>query len=85
MAFMRGQTDVLLCTTIIESGLDIPTRQHDPDRSRRRPRDSPSSISCAAASGAASHRAYAYLHDPGWSHTLTGRRGRRRLEAIQDL
>ena len=34
--FLRGETDVLVCTTIIESGLDIPQRQHA-DRGARRP------------------------------------------------
>ena len=36
LRFGRGQTDVLVCTTIIESGLDIPTANtmiiHDADR-----------------------------------------------------
>ncbi len=36
LAFVRGQVDVLVCTTIIESGLDIPTANtmliHDADR-----------------------------------------------------
>jgi transcription-repair coupling factor (superfamily II helicase) len=31
-AFVRGEVDVLVCTTIVENGLDLPDAQHDPDR-----------------------------------------------------
>ena len=35
VAFTHGEADVLLCTTIIESGIDIPRANHDHHRPRR--------------------------------------------------
>ena len=39
--FLRGDADVLVCTTIIESGLDIPQREHADRGARRRARPGP--------------------------------------------
>ncbi len=38
LSFMRGEADVLVATTIIESGLDVPGREHADRRARRPPR-----------------------------------------------
>ena len=40
LKFIRGESNVLVATTIVENGLDIPARQHHFDQSRRstRPR-----------------------------------------------
>ena len=51
--FLRGDADVLVCTTIIESGIDIPQRQHADRRARRHASGWPSSTRSAGASGAA--------------------------------
>jgi transcription-repair coupling factor (superfamily II helicase) len=82
LAFMRGDAEVLLCTTIIESGLDIP-------RANTIVIDRADALGLAqlyqlrGRVGRSSHRAYAYLLIPGVS-TLTPD-ARRRMEAIQDL
>ncbi len=41
LTFLRGDADVLVATTIIESGLDIPRRQHADRRARRPARARP--------------------------------------------
>jgi len=82
LAFMHGGHDVLLCTTIIESGLDNP-------RANTILIDRADALGLAqlyqlrGRVGRSRHRAYAYLLIPGeaaLSHDAT-----RRLEAIQDL
>jgi transcription-repair coupling factor (superfamily II helicase) len=82
MAFLHGQEDLLLCTTIIESGLDNP-------RANTILIDRADALGLAqiyqlrGRVGRSSKRAYAYLMIPG-EDTLTDD-ARRRLEAIQDL
>ena len=58
--------------------------QHDPRSTAPMPWAWPSSTSCAAASGAAAQRAYAYLLVPAQLERSATRRAAR-LEAIQDL
>jgi transcription-repair coupling factor (superfamily II helicase) len=82
LGFLHGEADVLLCTTIIESGLDVPRANtiliHRAD-----------SLGLAqlyqlrGRVGRSTQRAYAYLLIPG-EEALT-RDAQRRLEAIQDL
>jgi len=82
VSFMNGDAEVLLCTTIIESGLDIP-------RANTILIDRADALGLAqlyqlrGRVGRSNHRAYAYLLVPG-EQTLTTD-ARRRLEAIQDL
>ena len=82
LSFMNGDADVLLCTTIIESGIDLP-------------RVNTILINHAHAMGLAQlyqlrgrvgrgrHRAYAYLLVP--PEDALSHDAQRRLEAIQDL
>ncbi|MBW2243424.1 MAG: transcription-repair coupling factor [Deltaproteobacteria bacterium] len=82
LAFMRGDHDVLLCTTIVESGLDIP-------RANTMLIDRADALGLAqlyqlrGRVGRSRKRAYAYLLIPGEA-ALTAN-ATRRLEAIQDL
>jgi transcription-repair coupling factor (superfamily II helicase) len=82
MAFLHGQGDLLLSTTIIESGLDNP-------RANTILIDRADALGLAqiyqlrGRVGRSSKRAYAYLMIPG-EDALTDD-ARRRLEAIQDL
>ena len=82
LAFMRGDHDVLLCTTIIESGLDIP-------RANTMLIDRADALGLAqlyqlrGRIGRSRQRAYAYLLVPGSAALTTD--ATRRLEAIQDL
>jgi len=82
-AFLRGEGDVLLCTTIIESGLDIP-------RANTILIDRADALGLAqlyqlrGRVGRSSHRAYAYFLIPAQLGQLRGD-AQRRLEAIQDL
>ena len=80
-AFYDRKYDVLLSTTIVESGLDIPSANtlHHPPRRPFRP--SPSCTSCAAGSDAA-RRAYAYHHPRTWRDH---RHRRKRLKLLGDL
>ena len=50
--FWERRYDVLVCTTIIESGIDMPDGEHPRRRSRPTGSVSVSSISCAGGSGA---------------------------------
>jgi len=83
LRFMHGEADVLLCTTIIESGLDI-------QRANTILIDRADSFGLAqlyqlrGRVGRGSQRAYAYLLIPGPEEVLSDD-ARRRLEAIQDL
>jgi transcription-repair coupling factor (superfamily II helicase) len=82
LAFMHGEADLLLCTTIIESGLDNP-------RANTIVIDRADTLGLAqlyqlrGRVGRSSHRAYAYL----MVRSLDGLApdARKRLEAIQDL
>jgi transcription-repair coupling factor (superfamily II helicase) len=82
LAFSHGQADVLLCTTIIESGLDIP-RANTILINRADALGLAQLYQLRGRVGRSSHRAYAYLLVPG-EDALT-RDARRRMEAIQDL
>ncbi|MCZ6463158.1 MAG: transcription-repair coupling factor, partial [Proteobacteria bacterium] len=82
LAFMRGDADVLLCTTIIESGLDIP-RANTIIINRAHTFGLAQLYQLRGRVGRSHHRAYAYLLIPE-PRGLT-RDAARRLEAIQDL
>jgi len=81
--FQKGEADVLLCTTIIESGIDIP-------RANTILIDRADALGLAqlyqlrGRVGRSSHRAYAYLLVPIMEEALPPD-AQRRLEAIQDL
>jgi transcription-repair coupling factor (superfamily II helicase) len=83
LRFLRGEADVLLCTAIVESGLDIP-------RANTMLIDRADSFGLAqlyqlrGRIGRSHHRAYAYLLVRGPERTL-GAEARRRLEAIQSF
>ncbi len=82
LAFLRGEYEVLLCTTIIESGLDIP-------RANTILIDRADSLGLAqlyqlrGRVGRSGRRAYAYLLIPGEAGLNAD--ALRRLEALQDL
>jgi transcription-repair coupling factor (superfamily II helicase) len=83
MRFQQGEADVLLCTTIIESGIDIP-------RANTILIDRADTLGLAqlyqlrGRVGRSDHRAYAYLMIPILQDALPDD-AQRRLEAIQDL
>jgi transcription-repair coupling factor (superfamily II helicase) len=79
-AFLHGEADVLLCTTIIESGLDIP-RANTILINRADTMGLAQLYQLRGRVGRSRHRAYAYLLLPD---ALTAD-AERRLEAIQDL
>ena len=81
--FVRGEADVLLCTTIIESGLDIP-RANTIVINRADALGLAQLYQLRGRVGRSNRRAYAYLLVP----TAVGKLrtdAQRRLEAIQDL
>jgi transcription-repair coupling factor (superfamily II helicase) len=82
LSFMRGEADVLLCTTIVESGLDIP-RANSMIINRADALGLAQLYQLRGRVGRSRRRAYAYLMVPG-EGALT-RDATRRLEAIQDL
>ena len=82
LRFLRGDADVLLCTTIIESGLDIP-RANTILINRADALGLAQLYQLRGRVGRGAHRAYAYLLIPG-EDGLTAD-AERRLEAIQDL
>jgi len=82
LAFVRGDHDVLLCTTIIESGLDLP-RVNTILIDRADALGLAQLYQLRGRVGRSRHRAYAYLLIPG-EQALTDD-ATRRLEAIQDL
>jgi len=82
LAFLRGEADVLLCTTIIESGLDIP-RANTILVNRAHAMGLAQLYQLRGRVGRSSRRAYAYLLVPG--PDALSDEARRRLEAIQDL
>jgi len=82
LAFYHGEADVLLCTTIIESGLDVPRANTILiDRADRL--GLAQLYQLRGRVGRSDRRAYAYLLIPG-ADALTDD-AERRLEAIQDL
>jgi transcription-repair coupling factor (superfamily II helicase) len=82
LAFVRGDHDVLLCTTIIESGLDLP-RVNTILIDRADALGLAQLYQLRGRVGRSRHRAYAYLLIPS-EQALTAD-AKRRLEAIQDL
>ncbi|MEE8580036.1 MAG: transcription-repair coupling factor [Myxococcota bacterium] len=82
LAFLRGEADVLLCTTIIESGLDIP-RANTILINRAHTLGLAQLYQLRGRVGRSHHRAYAYLLVPG--PDALNAEAERRLEAIQDL
>jgi transcription-repair coupling factor (superfamily II helicase) len=82
LSFMRGEADVLLCTTIVESGLDIP-RANSMLINRADALGLAQLYQLRGRVGRSRRRAYAYLMVPG-EGALT-RDATRRLQAIQDL
>ena len=83
LAFLHGEADVLLCTTIIESGLDVP-RANTILIHRADALGLAQLYQLRGRVGRSTQRAYAYLLDPRTEEALT-RDAQRRLEAIQDL
>ncbi|MCP5044599.1 MAG: DEAD/DEAH box helicase, partial [bacterium] len=81
-AFMRGESDVLLCTTIIESGIDIP-RANTIIINRAHTLGLAQLYQLRGRVGRSTHRAYAYLLVPSLDHLTLD--AERRLDAIQDL
>jgi transcription-repair coupling factor (superfamily II helicase) len=82
LTFLRGDAEVLLCTTIIESGLDMP-RVNTILVDRADALGLAQLYQLRGRVGRSRHRAYAYLLVPG-DEALTDD-ARSRLEAIQDL
>jgi transcription-repair coupling factor (superfamily II helicase) len=82
LAFVRGDFDVLLCTTIIESGLDLP-RVNTIVIDRADALGLAQLYQLRGRVGRSKHRAYAYLLIP--SEQAMSDEAKRRLEAIQDL
>jgi len=82
LRFMHGEADVLLCTTIIESGIDIPRANTILiDRADRL--GLAQVYQLRGRVGRSNQRAYAYLMIP--SPDAISPRAEKRLEAIQDL
>ncbi len=82
LAFQHGEADLLLSTTIVESGLDIPRANTILiDRGDRL--GLAQLYQLRGRVGRSSHRAYAYILIPGES--ALSHDAERRLEAIQDL
>ncbi len=82
LAFLRGEADVLLCTTIIENGLDVP-RANTILIHRADTFGLAQLYQLRGRVGRSGHRAYAYLLVP--PESSLGPQARKRLEAIQDL
>jgi len=83
LRFMHGEADVLLCTTIIESGLDN-SRANTILIDRADALGLAQLYQLRGRVGRGPHRAYAYLLIPG-SEEVLSEDARKRLEAIQDL
>ena len=81
--FLRRETDVLLCTTIIESGIDMPN-VNTILVNRADALGLSQLYQLRGRVGRSSRRAYAYLLVPTELGSLSGD-ARKRLEAIQDL
>ena len=82
LSFMHGEADLLLCTTIIESGLDIP-RANTIIINRAHTLGLAQLYQLRGRVGRSTHRAYAYLLVPSVDHLTFD--AERRLDAIQDL
>jgi len=82
LAFYHGEADVLLCTTIIESGLDVP-RANTILINRADRLGLAQLYQLRGRVGRSNRRAYAYLMIPGQDAITDD--AERRLEAIQDL
>jgi transcription-repair coupling factor (superfamily II helicase) len=82
VGFVEGQTNVLVCSTIIENGLDIP-RANTIIINRADCFGLAQLYQLRGRVGRSSHRAYAYLLIPG-EGTLT-REARERLRVLQEL
>ncbi len=82
LRFMHGEIDVLLCTTIIESGIDIP-RANTIIINRAHTLGLAQLYQLRGRVGRSTHRAYAYLLVPSLDHLTFD--AERRLQAIQDL
>jgi transcription-repair coupling factor (superfamily II helicase) len=83
LAFQNGEADVLLCTTIIESGLDIP-RVNTILINRADALGLAQLYQLRGRVGRSTQRAYAYLLIPTAAGALSDD-AQKRLEAIQDL
>ena len=82
LAFQNGEADLLLCTTIIESGLDIP-RANTILINRAHALGLAQLYQLRGRVGRSHQRAYAYLLVP--PEEALSREAQRRVEAIQDL
>ncbi len=82
LAFYHGEADVLLCTTIIESGLDVP-RANTILINRADRLGLAQLYQLRGRVGRSNRRAYAYLMIPG--QDAVTEHAEKRLEAIQDL
>ena len=82
LSFMNGEKNILLCTTIIESGLDIPAA-NTIIINRADTFGLSQLYQLRGRVGRSKHRAYAYLLIPA-EETITGD-ARKRLEVIQEL
>ncbi|MDO8444594.1 MAG: transcription-repair coupling factor [Deltaproteobacteria bacterium] len=82
LSFMKGEKNLLLCTTIIESGLDIPAA-NTIIINRADTFGLSQLYQLRGRVGRSKHRAYAYLLIPA-EETITGD-ARKRLEVIQEL
>ncbi|MBW2272385.1 MAG: transcription-repair coupling factor, partial [Deltaproteobacteria bacterium] len=82
LQFIHGEVDLLLCTTIIESGIDIP-RANTIIINRAHTLGLAQLYQLRGRVGRSNHRAYAYLLVPSRDHLTSG--AERRLDAIQDL
>jgi transcription-repair coupling factor (superfamily II helicase) len=82
LSFMKGERNLLLCTTIIESGLDIPSA-NTIMINRADTLGLSQLYQLRGRVGRSKHRAYAYLLIPS-EETITGD-ARKRLEVIREL
>jgi transcription-repair coupling factor (superfamily II helicase) len=83
LRFLHGGADVLLCTSIVESGLDIP-RANTMLVDRAETFGLAQLYQLRGRIGRSSHRAYCYLLIRGNERTLTDE-ARKRLEALQSF
>jgi transcription-repair coupling factor (superfamily II helicase) len=83
LGFLHGQADVLLCTSIVESGLDIP-RANTMLVDRAETFGLAQLYQLRGRIGRSSHRAYCYLLIRGNERSLSDE-ARKRLEALQSF
>ena len=84
-AFYDGQYDVLLSTTIVESGLDIPTANTLIMHPGRHVRPGPDVSSCVAGSGGLEGARLCLPDYAGIDRSRSRSRPRRRLKVLQSL